>query len=69
MSSFVSVLCEGFDFLPVVGVGDDGADGDGNNVEQEVLAAVDATRITQGVEMISQAKCFENHVRSSVRCA
>ncbi len=65
----MSVLCEGFDFLPVVGVGDDGADDDGNHVEQEVLAAVDATRITQRVEVLSQAKCFENHFPSSERCA
>ena len=40
----VAIVSEGFDALSVVGVGDDGADGDGDgdDIEQEVLATVDA---------------------------
>ena len=64
-----SVVSEGFDALPVVGVGDDGSDGNGDDIEQEMLATVDAAWVAKSTEVMPQAKGFENHDPSSVRDA
>jgi hypothetical protein len=56
-----SIVSKGFDALPVVGVGDDGADGDGDDIEQEMLATVDVAWGSESSEVMSQAKSFEIH--------
>ena len=64
-----AVVAEGLDALPVVGVGDDGTDGDGDDVQQEVLAAVDAAGILERAEVPPQAERSGDHDPSSVRDA
>jgi hypothetical protein len=65
----VAILPEGFDALPVVGVGDNGADGDGDDIEQAVLATVDATGILKGAKVPLQTERAGGHDPSSVRDA
>jgi len=60
----LSVLGKGNDLLPVIGTGEDGAEGDGDDVDQEVKFAVSAARVTQPGEEPGDGKSRHGHASS-----
>src|SRR5205085_11752998 len=65
----VAFAGEGGDLLPIVAAADDSADGDGNKVAQQILAAMPAARILEQTEVFLDGEVRVRHGFSSVKAS
>src|SRR5262249_26469879 len=56
-----TVLSKGDDLLPIIGPGNHRAEGDGDDIDQEVTLQVVAPRVTESGEVLAEGKTRQGH--------